>query len=73
MRASSSSAELTQAIGTTACGTRSRERNGLGEISIAPGETVITTVTFPPQGSLLFGCHLPGHFAYGMRGTITIA
>jgi uncharacterized cupredoxin-like copper-binding protein len=44
-----------------------------GEISIAPGETVITTVTFPPQGSLLFGCHLPGHFAYGMRGTITIA
>ncbi|MGZ5298991.1 MAG: cupredoxin domain-containing protein [Actinomycetota bacterium] len=44
-----------------------------GEISIAPGETVITTVTFPSRGSLLFGCHLPGHFAYGMRGVITIA
>ena len=44
-----------------------------GEISIAPGETVITTVTFPSQGSLLFGCHLPGHYAYGMRGVITIA
>jgi uncharacterized cupredoxin-like copper-binding protein len=43
-----------------------------GEISIAPGETVITTVTFPSQGSLHFGCHLPGHYAYGMRGTITI-
>jgi uncharacterized cupredoxin-like copper-binding protein len=44
-----------------------------GEISIAPGETVVTTVTFPSTGSLLFGCHLPGHYAYGMRGTITIA
>jgi uncharacterized cupredoxin-like copper-binding protein len=43
-----------------------------GEISIAPGETVITTVTFPSQGSLLFGCHLPGHYAFGMRGAITV-
>jgi uncharacterized cupredoxin-like copper-binding protein len=44
-----------------------------GEISIAPGETVVTTVTFPSAGSLLFGCHLPGHYAYGMRGVITVA
>ena len=44
-----------------------------GEISIAPGETVVTTVTFPVEGRLLFGCHLPGHYAYGMRGLITIA
>ena len=44
-----------------------------GEISIPPGETVVTTVTFPSQGSLLFGCHLPGHYAYGMRASITIA
>ena len=38
-----------------------------------PGETIVTTVTFPSTGSLLFGCHLPGHYAYGMRGMITIA
>jgi uncharacterized cupredoxin-like copper-binding protein len=44
-----------------------------GEISIPHGETVTTTVTFPSQGTLLFGCHLPGHYAYGMRGLITIA
>jgi uncharacterized cupredoxin-like copper-binding protein len=44
-----------------------------GEISLAPGETVITTVTFPSQRGLLFGCHLPGHYAFGMRGVITIA
>ena len=44
-----------------------------GEISIAPGETVVTTMTFPSHGDLLFGCHLPGHYAYGMRGVITVA
>lgn len=44
-----------------------------GEISIPAGETVTTTMTFPSIGNLLFGCHLPGHYAYGMRGTVTIA
>ena len=44
-----------------------------GEISIPAGETVTTTMTFPSIGNLLFGCHLPGHYAYGMRGLITIA
>ncbi len=45
-----------------------------GEISIAAGETVVTTYPFPEQvGGLIFGCHLPGHYAYGMRGEIRIA
>lgn len=45
-----------------------------GEISVPAGETVVTTYTFPGQaGGLLFGCHLPGHYAYGMRGVIRIA
>jgi uncharacterized cupredoxin-like copper-binding protein len=43
-----------------------------GEITIRAGETVETTYTFG-RTSLLFGCHLPGHYAYGMRGTITVA
>ena len=44
-----------------------------GEISIPAGETVITTYTFPGRpGGVLFGCHLPGHYAYGMRGEISI-
>jgi uncharacterized cupredoxin-like copper-binding protein len=43
-----------------------------GEITIRVGETVETTYTFG-RTSLLFGCHLPGHYAYGMRGTITVA
>lgn len=54
-------------------GTEAHHAPRPGEISIPPGETVVTTMTFPAQGSLLFGCHLPGHYAYGMRGSITIA
>jgi uncharacterized cupredoxin-like copper-binding protein len=44
-----------------------------GEISVAAGETVTTTYSFRAPGQLLFGCHLPGHYAYGMRGTISIS
>jgi uncharacterized cupredoxin-like copper-binding protein len=42
-----------------------------GEITIRAGETVATTYTFGTR-DLLFGCHLPGHYAYGMRGTISV-
>ncbi len=40
-----------------------------GEVSVPAGETVATTMTFSsaPQ-TLIFGCHLPGHYAYGMHG-----
>jgi len=44
-----------------------------GEISIPAGTTRITTYTFAEAGRLIFGCHLPGHYAYGMRGTVTVA
>jgi len=45
-----------------------------GEISVSAGETVVTTYTFPDTpGELIFGCHLPGHYDFGMRGTVTIA
>lgn len=43
-----------------------------GEITIRAGETVGTTYTFGDR-DLLFGCHLPGHYVYGMRGTISVA
>jgi uncharacterized cupredoxin-like copper-binding protein len=44
-----------------------------GEVSVAPGATAQTTYTFEGSGSLIFGCHLPGHYGYGMRGTVRIA
>jgi uncharacterized cupredoxin-like copper-binding protein len=49
-----------------------RLHQGPGALSVAPGTTGATTYTFPASGTLLYGCHLPGHWAYGMRGTIVV-
>ncbi len=43
-----------------------------GEVSIAPGATASTTFAFTDPGRVLFACHLPGHFAYGMKGTVRV-
>jgi len=44
-----------------------------GEATLAPGQTELISFTFGAPGSLIFACHRPGHYAYGMRGTITIS
>jgi uncharacterized cupredoxin-like copper-binding protein len=43
-----------------------------GEISVPAGTTRSTTYTFTEPGSLIFGCHLPGHYRFGMRGVIQV-
>jgi uncharacterized cupredoxin-like copper-binding protein len=47
-----------------------------GEVSVPAGATRTTTFTFPASGPnsspVQFGCHLPGHWAYGMRGEIAV-
>ena len=43
-----------------------------GEVSVPAGTTATTTYTFGQPGELTFACHLPGHFAYGMHGTVTV-
>jgi uncharacterized cupredoxin-like copper-binding protein len=54
-------------------GTEAHHAPRPGEVSVPAGETVVTTYTFPETtGSLIFGCHLPGHYAFGMRGTVTV-
>ena len=42
-----------------------------GEVTVLAGETVATTYTFGGS-DLLFGCHVPGHWAYGMRGVVLV-
>ena len=42
------------------------------EVSIPALGRVTTTVTFPVRGSQQFICHLPGHEAFGMVGTLEI-
>lgn len=41
-------------------------------VSVAPGETKELTYTFGGAGTLLIGCHVDGHYAAGMAGTITV-
>jgi uncharacterized cupredoxin-like copper-binding protein len=54
-------------------GTESHHGERAGEVSVAPGATAVTTYRFGRAGSgVLFGCHLPGHWAYGMHGTIRV-
>jgi uncharacterized cupredoxin-like copper-binding protein len=54
-------------------GTEAHHPRRPGEMSVPAHTTRVTTYTFPARdGSLIFGCHLPGHYAYGMRGEITI-
>jgi uncharacterized cupredoxin-like copper-binding protein len=43
-----------------------------GEVSVAPGETATTTYSFHTPGVVLFACHLPGHFAFGMVGDVVV-
>jgi len=45
-----------------------------GEITVPAGATVETTYTFGPAGSpaIAYGCHLAGHWAYGMHGLAVI-
>jgi magnesium-transporting ATPase (P-type) len=41
-------------------------------VSVPPGATRTLVYTFNQPGSLLMGCHTPGHYAAGMQGTITV-
>jgi uncharacterized cupredoxin-like copper-binding protein len=56
-----------------------RERHHHGEVpgerSVAAGQEAATTYAFPAASAgqaLEFACHLPGHYAYGMHGTVQI-
>lgn len=43
-----------------------------GEVSVAPQAEAETIYTFTSGQDILFGCHLPSHWDYGMRGEITV-
>jgi uncharacterized cupredoxin-like copper-binding protein len=42
------------------------------EVTIPPLATRVTTVTFAEPGEYAYICHLPGHEAYGMVGTLRV-
>ena len=43
-----------------------------GEVSVRPGQVASTFYEFTETGSIVYACHLPGHVAYGMEGTIDV-
>jgi uncharacterized cupredoxin-like copper-binding protein len=43
-----------------------------GEVSIRATTRAETTFVFSDPGSVLYACHLPGHFRYGMSGYVDV-
>jgi uncharacterized cupredoxin-like copper-binding protein len=43
-----------------------------GEVSIPATSHAETTFVFGDPGSVLYACHLPGHFRYGMSGNVDV-
>jgi uncharacterized cupredoxin-like copper-binding protein len=43
-----------------------------GGLTVPPGQTRRLTRTFDEPGIVLYGCHVLGHWAAGMRGTIVV-
>ena len=41
-------------------------------VSVKPGESKEFAYTFDEVGETLAGCHFPGHYAGGMKATITV-
>jgi uncharacterized cupredoxin-like copper-binding protein len=56
---------------------RQRQHHGdvPGERSVPAGQEAATSYVFPASldgRTLEFACHLPGHYAYGMHGTVRV-
>ncbi len=46
---------------------------GLPMVAVAPGASGELVYTFTRPGTVLIGCHEPGHYALGMRAVITVS
>jgi P-type Cu+ transporter len=52
------------------------EMNEMGDkpyaVDVPAGQTVTLVYTFDEEGTLIAGCHVPGHYTAGMKATITV-
>ena len=44
-----------------------------GEVSVPAGGTATTGYRFSRAGTVALGCHLPGHWDYGMTGVVVVS
>ena len=42
-------------------------------MAVEAGETEEMTWTFDREGTVIAGCHVPGHYAAGMRAEIVVS
>ena len=43
-----------------------------GELSVGPDEQGVTSYVFRDPGTVEMACHLPGHYAFGMKGEVEV-
>ena len=65
-------AAMRSGSGHAAHGAAGHHGEDVPSIYLRPGESGELTVTFSKKGDLLIGCHVPGHWAAGMRGTLQV-
>lgn len=53
-------------------GTEAHHGAKAGEVSVAAFDEATTTFVFEDARELIFGCHLPAHYDYGMRGVVLV-
>ena len=53
-------------------GTEPRHPPRPGEMTVPAGTTAETQIALDRPGRYVYACHTPGHFAYGMHGTIDV-
>ena len=53
-------------------GADGQPRGASGALTVPPGQTRRLSWTFDQPGIVLYGCHVLGHWAAGMKGTIVV-
>lgn len=46
---------------------------GGSTVTVTPGDTAVLRYTFEKAGSVLVGCHIPGHYRDGMKFEVEVA
>jgi len=55
-----------------ASGTHPKHPSIPGEVTVPPNTRGVTTFRFDEPGEVEFACHAPGHYHYGMHGTVVV-
>jgi uncharacterized cupredoxin-like copper-binding protein len=60
-------------IGSEKDGGHSMNMSGDGVVTVKPGKDATLTKEFTEAGTMVIGCHQPGHWESGMKATVTVS